>query len=224
MKALLMVDLQNDFLPGGALAVRGGDEIVAVANQLMPQYDLVVATQDWHPSDHKSFASQHPGKRPGDVVDLGGLQQHLWPVHCVQGTRGADFADDLNRQGIHHVIHKGTDPHVDSYSAFFDNARRKETRLAQLLRMHGVTELHVMGLATDYCVKATALDAVELGFRTILLTDAVRGVEAHQGDCLRAIEEMQRAGVEAKRIVNCWPELKIRERTLSRNRRISALG
>jgi nicotinamidase/pyrazinamidase len=199
MNALLLVDIQNDFLPGGALAVPGGDEIVAIANRLMPHYDLVVASKDWHPADHKSFASQHLGKQPGNVVDLDGLQQHLWPIHCVQRTHGADFADDLNREGIHHVILKGTDPHVDSYSAFFDNARRKETGLAKFLRKHGVTELHVMGLATDYCVKATVLDAVELGFRTILLTDAVRGVEVRPGDCQRAIDEMHAAGVTIRR-------------------------
>src|SRR5262245_60592621 len=159
MNALLLVDIQNDFLPGGALAVRRGDEIIATANRIMPSYDLVVASQDWHPANHRSFASQQPGKRVGDVIQLEGLSQVLWPDHCVQGTYGASFPQTLNRFQIDHVIHKGTDSNVDSYSAFFDNARRKKTGLADYLRSFGVDEVHVMGLATDYCVRATALDA-----------------------------------------------------------------
>jgi nicotinamidase/pyrazinamidase len=196
MKALLIIDLQNDFLPGGALAVPGGDEIVPIANRLMPQYKLVVASQDWHPADHLSFASQHPGKRVGEVIELAGLPQNLWPDHCVQNTRGADFAPGLHQNGIHHVVRKGTAREVDSYSAFFDNARRKETGLAQFLREHPVTEIDLMGLATDYCVNATALDAVDLGFRTAVLVDGIRGVELRHGDCERALAEMRAAGVQ----------------------------
>jgi nicotinamidase/pyrazinamidase len=195
MKALLLIDLQNDFLPGGALAVPGGDEIIPVANQLMPRYGLVVASQDWHPANHLSFASQHLGKRVGDVVELAGLAQHLWPDHCVQNTRGADFPLALDRSGIHHIVRKGTDREIDSYSAFFDNARRKETGLAKFLRERGVMEIDLMGLATDYCVKATALDAVDLDFQTVVLVDAIRGVELQPGDCERVIAEMRAAGV-----------------------------
>ena len=198
MKALLLVDIQNDFLPGGALGVRGGHEIVDVANRRMPYYDLVVATQDWHPADHRSFGSQHEGKRAGDIVQLGGLPQVLWPDHCVQQTAGADFATGLARHGIDHVVRKGTDRAIDSYSAFFDNARRKATGLEQYLRGQGVDEVHVMGLATDYCVKQTALDAVDLGFRTALLTEGVRGVDREAGDSRRAIDEMRAAGVEIR--------------------------
>jgi nicotinamidase/pyrazinamidase len=161
----------------------------------MPQYESVVATQDWHPANHGSFASQHPGKHVGDVITLNGLSQHLWPDHCVQHTHGAELAAGLNRVGIHHVVRKGTDPNVDSYSAFFDNARRKSTGLAEFLRNRGVAEVHVMGLATDYCVKATALDATEQGFRTVLLADASRGVELQAGDCQRAVDEMRAAGI-----------------------------
>jgi nicotinamidase/pyrazinamidase len=198
MKALLLIDIQNDFLPGGALAVKGGHEVVPVANRLMPQYALVVATKDWHPAEHKSFASRHLGLAVGDVVELHGLDQVLWPDHCVTGTRGAELASNLNRSRIHHVVQKGTDPAIDSYSGFFDNARRKATGLAELLREHGVDEVHLMGLATDYCVKATALDGIDLGFRVVLLTDGIRGVDLKNGDCERAIEEMRAAGVEIR--------------------------
>jgi nicotinamidase/pyrazinamidase len=196
MKALLLIDLQNDFLPGGALAVPGSDEIIPIANRVMPRYGLVVASQDWHPNNHLSFASQHPGKRVGDVIELAGLPQNLWPDHCVQNTRGADFPQALNRSGIHHIVRKGTDWQIDSYSAFFDNARRKETGLAKFLRERGVTKIELMGLATDYCVKATALDAIDLDFQTAVLADAIRGVELQFGDCERAIAEMRAAGVQ----------------------------
>jgi nicotinamidase/pyrazinamidase len=198
MKALLLIDIQNDFLPGGALAVQHGDEVVSVANRLIPQYDLVLATQDWHPDYHRSFASQHVGRQIGDFVQLEGTDQVLWPDHCVQDRRGAELAAGLDRDRIHHVIRKGTDPAVDSYSAFFDNARRKATGLAVFLRSKGVDEIHLMGLATDYCVKFTALDGVELGFRVVLLTEGIRGVELNSGDCQRAIDEMRAAGVEIK--------------------------
>jgi nicotinamidase/pyrazinamidase len=164
----------------------------------MPQYELVVATQDWHPSEHKSFVSQHARRNVGDVVELGGLMQILWPDHCVAGTRGAELAGGLSRGGIHHVVQKGTDPTIDSYSAFFDNARRKATGLEALLRKNKVNEIHVLGLATDYCVKATALDGVDLGFRVVLLTEGVRGVDLRPGDCAQAIEEMRAAGVEIR--------------------------
>jgi nicotinamidase/pyrazinamidase len=195
VKALLLVDIQNDFLPDGALAVPAGDQVVPVANRLMSQYDLVIATQDWHPANHQSFASQHVGKSAGDIIKLDGRDQILWPDHCVQGTKGARFAAGLNTDGIHYVIQKGTDASIDSYSGFFDNARRRSTGLNDCLRNCAVGELHVMGLATDYCVKFTALDAVDLGFRTLLLTDGIRGVELNEGDCARAVQEMMDAGV-----------------------------
>jgi nicotinamidase/pyrazinamidase len=195
MKALLLIDIQNDFLPGGALAVPAGDEVVPVANRLMAEYELVVATQDWHPADHLSFASQHAGKCAGDVIQLDGIDQILWPDHCVQNTPGADFAATLDRGHIQHVIQKGTDRRVDSYSGFFDNARRKATGLEGLLKSQGVDAVYVMGLATDYCVKVTAIDAIELGFQTVLIMAGVRGVELRPGDCQRAIEQMRAAGV-----------------------------
>src|SRR5436190_3287043 len=147
MKALLLIDIQNDFLPGGALAVTRGDEVVPVANELMSKYALVIATQDWHPRDHLSFASQHPGRQAGEIVDIDGTEQVLWPDHCVQNTFGAEFPARLNCNGIHHVIQKGTHRTIDSYSGFFDNARRKQTRLESQLRARGVDILHLMGLA-----------------------------------------------------------------------------
>jgi nicotinamidase/pyrazinamidase len=196
MKALVIVDVQNDFLPGGALPVPRGQEVAPVANRLMPWFDLVVATQDWHPAKHGSFAGQHPGKRVGDVVDLGGLPQVLWPDHCVQGTGGAELAPGLNVGAIEKVFRKGTDPGIDSYSAFFDNGHRKATGLGGYLKARGVTDVYVMGLATDYCVKATALDAVGLGFTTWLVEDGCRGVDLRPGDVTKAVEEMVRAGVK----------------------------
>ncbi|QDU75651.1 nicotinamidase/pyrazinamidase [Bremerella volcania] len=196
MKALLLIDIQNDFLPGGALAVVDGDQVVPVANRFMSEFPLVVATQDWHPRNHRSFASQHPGRQVGEVIDWDGLEQVLWPDHCVQGSSGAKFAPGLNLDGIDHVIQKGTDVHIDSYSGFFDNGHRKSTGLEQLLHDHGVKEVHLVGLATDYCIKFTALDAVSLGFKTCVVLEGIRGVELSPGDCAKAIEEMLAAGIE----------------------------
>ena len=195
MKALILVDLQNDFCPGGALAVAEGDRVIAVANALQKKFDLVAATQDWHPKDHGSFASNHPGKIPGDVVDLHGIQQILWPDHCVQGSRGAEFHPKLDRSGINRIIQKGTDKTIDSYSTFYDNGHRKSTGLEDYLRQKGVDEVYLAGLATDYCVKYSALDAVKLGFKTNVILDASRGIDLKPGDITRAIEEMRSAGV-----------------------------
>jgi nicotinamidase/pyrazinamidase len=199
MKALLLVDLQNDFTPGtpgGALAVPHGDQVIAVANRLMPEYGLIVATQDWHPAGHKSFASQHDGHRIGEVIQWQGLDQVLWPDHCVQETIGAAFCHDLNTAAIDEVVRKGTDPDIDSYSGFYDNGHRKATGLADLLRNRGVTTVDVMGLALDYCVKFTALDAVREGFATRLILEGCRGVELQPGDGDRAVDAMRDAGVQ----------------------------
>ncbi|MGJ8724170.1 MAG: bifunctional nicotinamidase/pyrazinamidase [Roseibacillus sp.] len=196
MKALLIVDLQNDFLPGGALGVNGGDELVPHINELLPHYDLVVATQDWHPADHGSFASNHPGKEIGDTIKLAGLPQILWPTHCVQGTTGANFAPGLDTGRIDTVFRKGIDPAIDSYSGFYDNGHRNSTGLADYLRDKGVSNLHVCGIATDYCVKFTVLDALKENFPTTLLTDACRGVDLTLGDIERALQEMKAAGAE----------------------------
>ena len=195
MKVLIVVDVQNDFCPGGALAVRDGDHVVPVINDLLPRFDLVVATQDWHPAEHKSFASNHEGKQPGQIIDLDGLTQVLWPDHCVQNTPGADFVDALNTQGLQRIFQKGTDLEVDSYSGFFDNGHRHSTGLGEYLTERGVSGVYVVGLATDYCVKFTALDAQNLGFKTFVIEDACRGVELHEGDVRRALDDMRAAGV-----------------------------
>ena len=199
MKTLILVDIQNDFCPGGALAVSEGNAVVPIANQLMPKFELVVATQDWHPVNHKSFASQNEDLTIGDVFELNGLPQIVWPDHCVQNTHGSEFVSDLNRDPITRVFPKGTDPHVDSYSGFFDNDHRGATGLSAYLKDKNVTEVFVMGLATDYCVKFTALDTVQLGFKTKLILDGCRGVELNAGDIEKAIEEMKHAGVEIVR-------------------------
>jgi nicotinamidase/pyrazinamidase len=194
-RALVLVDLQNDFCPGGALEVKRGDEVVDVANRLARHFDVVVATQDWHPREHGSFAANHPGKQPYEVIDLNGLPQVLWPVHCVQGSSGADFHARLDRGAIQKVFPKGTDPSVDSYSGFHDNGRRKSTGLGEWLAAQGVDAVYVLGLATDYCVKFTALDARRDGFATFLVEDGCRGVELQPGDSERAVDEMRAAGV-----------------------------
>lgn len=194
MRALLLVDLQNDFMPGGSLAVADGDSAVPVANRLVHRFELVIATQDWHPADHGSFASNHPGHAVGDVVDLGGVPQVLWPPHCVQGSAGASFHSALDITGIGRVIRKGTDPGIDSYSGFFDNAHLKATGLETLLREWMVTEVVMMGLATDYCVKFTALDGRGLGFAMTVVEDGCRAVDLASGDGARAFDEMRAAG------------------------------
>ncbi|MFT5991743.1 MAG: nicotinamidase/pyrazinamidase [Flavobacteriales bacterium] len=196
MRALLLVDIQNDFLPGGALAVTDGDAVVPVANALMPGYPLVVATQDWHPAGHESFASAHEGRAPGELIDLHGLPQVLWPDHCVQQRPGASFASGLHVAPIAHVTRKGTHTNVDSYSGFFDNGKRHATDLHDFLQREGVTDLDIVGLATDYCVRFTAVDAAQLGYGTRLHLRGVRGVELAKGDCADAIEAMRHAGVE----------------------------
>lgn len=195
MNALILVDIQNDFLPGGALAVPKGDEVVAVANRLLPRFKLVVATQDWHPAEHGSFAANHHGRRVGEVIELGGLPQVLWPVHCVQNTGGALFAPGLDTARVERVFPKGCDPAVDSYSGFFDNDHRRATGLGDYLRGRGVTRVTILGLATDYCVKYTALDARELGLEVELIEEGCRGVNLKDGDAERAIEVMTARGV-----------------------------
>lgn len=198
-RALIVVDIQNDFLPGGALAVPDGDAVIPIANALTPRFDLVVATQDWHPPEHGSFAANHPGKRVFEQTDLAGLPQTLWPVHCVQNTYGAAFADALNVDAFDRVFQKGTDPQVDSYSGFFDNGRRRATGLGDYLRERSMSDVFIIGLATDYCVKATALDARHLGFAVTLIEDACRGVNLSATDVAESVTAMQRAGVSVMR-------------------------
>ncbi|HEY0101540.1 MAG TPA: nicotinamidase [Pyrinomonadaceae bacterium] len=177
--ALILVDIQNDFCPGGSLAVKDGDRIVPVVNELQKHFDLIVATKDWHPPGHASFIS-------------------LWPPHCVQETAGAEFVEGLDTSRIARVFLKGTDPEIDSYSGFFDNEHKRATGLGDYLQARGVNEVTIAGLATDYCVKFTALDAVMLGFETSVVVDACRGVEVNEGDTARAVAEMSAAGVKIR--------------------------
>jgi nicotinamidase/pyrazinamidase len=194
MKALIIVDLQNDFLPGGALPVPHGDEVIPLANELQRHFDLVVATQDWHPPDHGSFAANHPGKKPGDRIILDGIEQILWPMHCVQNTRGAEFAAAFDTTRIAHVFHKGIERNIDSYSTFFDNAHRRHTGLAHYLEKRSIKDIYLLGLALDYCVKYSALDARHLGLNTHVIVDGCRGIELQAGDIARALDEVKRAG------------------------------
>lgn len=179
MKALIIVDIQNDFLPGGALAVNKGDEVIPVINNLQQSgyFDLVVATQDWHPQNHKSFASNHSGKNTFEKIMLNGLEQILWPDHCVQGTKGADFPSGLDTKKIEAIFRKGMYANVDSYSGFFDNGKRKDTGLAAYLNGRKVDEIYVSGLAGDFCVFYTALDSVDCGFKTFFIEDATRSID-----------------------------------------------
>ncbi len=176
MKALIIVDVQNDFLPGGALAVKNGFDIIPVTNDIQEKFDLVVATQDWHPAEHKSFASNHPGKKTFEEIDLDGLPQVLWPDHCIQQTQGADFSKDLNTKKIEAIFRKGMDKNIDSYSGFFDNGKRKSTGLAAYFKDKGADSIFVAGLAADFCVYFTAMDALELGFKTTIITDATKAI------------------------------------------------
>jgi nicotinamidase/pyrazinamidase len=198
MKALIIVDVQNDFLPGGALAVPEGDQVIPVINQLSQEFDLVFTTQDWHPANHCSFAASHPGMKIGDRILIDGQEQILWPVHCVQNTYGAELASGLNPNVISGGVHisKGTDERVDSYSGFFENQRERSTGLEELLRQHGVDDLTIVGLATDYCVKATVLDARELDFDVTLHQSACRAVNLSPDDGAKALAIMGEAGVK----------------------------
>jgi len=193
--ALVIVDVQNDFMPSGSLPVANGDEVVDVANRVQRFFELVVATQDWHPPDHGSFASNHEGRAPGEMIELGGLPQILWPDHCVQDSAGAEFHPRLDRSRVARVFHKGVDADIDSYSGFFDNGHRRSTGLGEYLREQNVTDVYLLGLATDYCVKYSALDAVKLGFATHVIEDGCRGVELKAGDVQSALDEMRAAGV-----------------------------
>jgi nicotinamidase/pyrazinamidase len=193
MEALLMVDIQNDFLPGGALAVPCGDEIIPLVNALQHHAQLVVATQDWHPPDHASFASQHAGKKPLEAIELDGLEQILWPDHCVQDSVGADFGDAVQLTRAEAIIRKGTDRGIDTYSGFFDNGHRKATGLGAYLKGRGIERVFVAGLAAEYCVAYTLLDARRLGFEAVLIEDATRAIDGDDFAAMRG--KLKDAGV-----------------------------
>jgi nicotinamidase/pyrazinamidase len=194
-KALIVVDAQYDFMPGGALAVPGGDKIVPVINELLPKFDLVIFTKDWHPTNHKSFASQHKDKKIFDQVDLNGLDQILWPDHCVQNTRGSDINEDIGLEKIRgdfYIFKKGMDPEVDSYSAFYDNGRKNSTGLKEFLEEKGVTDVFVTGLALDFCVSYTAIDAAMEGFKVAVIEDATMSINE---DINEVLDNFREAGI-----------------------------
>ncbi|MBH2690314.1 bifunctional nicotinamidase/pyrazinamidase [Serratia marcescens] len=197
--ALLLIDLQNDFCPGGALAVTAGDAVIPVANQAiaacLARGEPVVASQDWHPANHRSFAVNSHAQ-VGTLGELEGLPQVWWPVHCEQGSHGADFHPQLQRQHINAVFRKGQDTDIDSYSAFFDNGHRAQTELHGWLQSQGVRRLAIMGLATDYCVKFSVLDALAAGYPTQVIVDGCRGVNLQPDDSERALQDMACAGAQ----------------------------
>ena len=192
--ALIVIDVQNDFCPGGALAVPEGDQIVTGINALMPEFDAVILTQDWHPSGHSSFASSHAGKGPYETVEMAYGMQVLWPDHCVQGSGGAEFHKDLNTTRADMIIRKGYNPAIDSYSAFFENDQSTPTGLEGYLRTRGITALTMVGLATDFCVNYSALDAARLGFDVRVRMDLCRAIDL-DGSLSEATEAMRAAGV-----------------------------
>ena len=195
-QALLIVDLQNDFCPGGALAVPEGDQIVPLVNELSAAFDCVLQTQDWHPAGHQSFASEHGGKEPMETIQVDYGEQVLWPDHCVQGSEGARFHPDLDTRPTEAIFRKGFRPEIDSYSAFYENDYETPTGLAGYLRERGTQRLYLCGLAADFCVKWSVLDAREEGFDAFVIEEAVRGIDL-DGSLAQAWEEMNDAGVQA---------------------------
>lgn len=194
-KALILVDIQNDFCPNGALAVNDGDKIIPIVNSIMNKFEYIIATQDWHPIDHISFASNNK-KNIGELIELNGQSQVMWPNHCIQNTKGAEFVETLNTEKITKIFQKGTDKNVDSYSGFFDNDHKSETGLNDYLKSQEIHELYITGLATDYCVKYTVIDALNLGYKVNLVIDAVRGVNINPNDVENSIKEMESLGAK----------------------------
>lgn len=208
--ALVVVDVQNDFLPGGTLAIHDGHRIIPGINQLVTlPFDVIVATKDWHPPNHGSFAANQ-GKLVGETINLSGIKQILWPTHCVQGTRGAEFAPELDASHFHKVFYKGVDSKTDSYSCFFDNGHLQTTGLDAYLKSKGVHRIYFAGLATDYCVKYSVLDAIKLGFEPYIITDVCCGIDIHADDCQQALQEMKNAGAKIIRSEDIKNELAVK--------------
>ncbi len=194
MKALIIVDVQNDFLIKGSLAVHGGNDVIEPINQIIKNYAHVIATKDWHPHDHVSFATNHPGKKIGDVVKAGNLDQILWPEHCIQESKGSDFPVTLNSRAINKIIYKGINPMIDSYSGFHDNGKIRSTGLTDYLKANKITSIDYVGLVTEYCVKFTALDSIEEGFKTRVLLNCIKGIDLKESN--KALNEMQSNGID----------------------------
>jgi nicotinamidase/pyrazinamidase len=195
-KALIIVDVQNDFCPGGALAVPEGAKIIPTTNRLSSKFEKVVATQDWHPKNHISFASNHPGKKEYDVIENKRIEQVLWPEHCVQGTKGAKFHPDLDTDNVNLILRKGNNPQIDSYSAFQENDKKTITGLEGYLRNLNVKETYFCGLALDYCVFYSAMDAKQLGFETYVIIDATRGIDSPEGNIDKSLSKMKKEDIK----------------------------
>lgn len=192
---LLIIDIQNDFCPGGALPVPEGDKIIPIVNKIMNKFFKVVATQDWHPKNHISFASTH-NKNVGETIKIGKYLQVLWPQHCVQGTYGAEFHKELNLEKVDLILRKGSNPEIDSYSAFLENDKKTQTGLHYWLKGLGIKEVYICGLALDYCVYFSACDAIKFGFKTYVILDATKGVDIPKGSIEKAISHMKSIGVK----------------------------
>ncbi len=194
-KALIIIDMQNDFLPGGALGVKEADRLIPIINKLLNEsFDVKFATQDFHPSNHGSFALNQ-GKKTGEKGILGGVEQILWPVHCVQGSWGAELCPKIDWSQVEKIFYKGIDPTIDSYSGFFDNAKKRSTGLLESLLEKNIKDVYLAGIATDYCVLFSALDSLELGFQTFVFIDACVGVNLHEGDSEKALQRMKMKGI-----------------------------
>jgi nicotinamidase/pyrazinamidase len=195
-RALIIIDVQNDFCPGGSLAVPGGDEIIGTINKLSGKFERIIATQDWHPHNHISFAFNHAGKKDFDVIDYEGIKQVLWPRHCVSGTKGAEFHPSLDIKNVNLIIRKGGNPWIDSYSAFRENDKKTITGLQGYLKSLEIKENYLCGLALDYCVFYSAMDSRELGFETSVIIDATKGIDSPIGSIDKTLEEMRKKGIK----------------------------
>ena len=194
MKALVIIDVQNDFLLNGSLEVPNGNEVIEPINEIIKNYPIVVATKDWHPLDHVSFASNHHGKKIGDVIKINNIDQVLWPEHCVQKSRGADFPTNLNFKAINKIIYKGTNSEIDSYSGFHDNGKIRSTGLCTYLKEKNVTSIDYVGLATEYCVKYTVFDSIEEGFKTRVILKGIKGINLEESN--KTLKEMKSKGID----------------------------
>jgi nicotinamidase/pyrazinamidase len=195
-KALIIIDVQNDFCSGGALAVPDGEKIIPTINKLSKKFKKVIATQDWHPENHISFASNHPGKKEYEAIEKNGIEQVLWPDHCVTGTPGANFHPGLNTKNIALIVRKGTNPTIDSYSAFQENDKKTITGLEGYLKSLQIKQIYLCGLALDYCVFYSAMDAKELGFETFVIIDGTKGIDSPQGNIDKSLNVMEKAGIK----------------------------